>query len=88
MRIRYGYRNDMMHGQVISRLIRQQDGHIIVRYWTPREYTAIYMHLQPTEVNERIDLLNSALYCEALKSCKTEDVVNIKAPHTYGIFQI
>ncbi len=77
-----------MQHQTVDRIILQHDGHPIVRYWTPREYIVKHPYMELTKINESVDVLNGELYAKALALCKTEDVVDVKAPHIYGVFQV
>jgi DNA-directed RNA polymerase subunit F len=72
-----------MNHNIISRIISQADGHLIIRYWTPREYADKHPYVEPTKINELVDKLNSSLYAEVIQSC-----VDVRAPHTYGVFQV
>jgi hypothetical protein len=65
-----------------DRIFIQDDSYVRVKYWTPSEYLQKYPYLDKLKANEEIDVLNAAIYAEAIKYC-----LDVRAPHTYGVFQ-
>jgi hypothetical protein len=68
---------------VVDRVI-VEDGFVRVRYFTPREYEDLEPYLAKTKINERVDLLNSRVYAEALRLAA--DKTEVKYPHCYGVW--
>ncbi len=74
-----------MKHEVIDRVLLQSDGHVVIRYWTPREYKDKFPFSNEKFHNEDVDRLNTALYAKAINIPNVE-VADVKPPHCYGVF--